>query len=330
MTKNSLSTTILGLTCLLLPTLASSQAGSLADELWASSNVNLLESSAAEPSTNYYYPEGLIALPEDTQYLIWTEMNAGRLNLLERIAEKKYRLIKRIPISIGKEGFGKEVEGDKRTPIGVYRFVNHIPERDLTDFYGLGAYPINYPNNWDKLKQRTGYGIWLHGLPKGVDRRPLLDSDGCVVVDNKSLTFLDDHILPGKTLMVLANELHWVSTDALDGRDSLLEAMDSWEQSWESRDSNQYLDSYHEDFTDFNRDLQAWSEYKSRINGQKSFIEVTLSDVTAIQYPGTEDTVSVRFFQNYKSSNYNWSGWKELLWQKDSGGQWKILFEGNG
>ena len=330
MIKNLLLTTFLSLACLLMSNFSIAQAGSLTDELWASSGVNFIEADSAEPDTKYYYPEGLISLPEDTQYLIWTELNAGRLNLIERIAEKKYRLLKRIPISIGKQGYGKQIEGDKRTPLGVYRVTNYIPEKDLTDFYGLGAYPINYPNNWDKLKQRTGYGIWLHGLPKGVDRRPLLDSDGCVVVDNQALTFLDDYILPGKTLMVLANDLDWVSTDALRGEDSLLEAMESWEASWESLDSSKYLGSYHENFSDFDRDLAAWSEYKSRINGQKSFIDVTLSDLTAIEYPGAEDTVSVRFYQSYKSSNYNWAGWKELMWQKDRNGQWKIVFEGNG
>lgn len=331
MIKNRLLTTSLSLACLLTSNFSNAQAGSLADELWASAgaDIDFISTSSAEHDTEYYYPDGLIALPEETQYLIWTELDYGRLNLLERLSEKKYRLIKRIPISIGKEGIGKEIEGDKRTPVGVYRVTTYIAERDLTDNYGLGAYPINYPNSWDRLKQRTGYGIWLHGLPKGIDERPLLDSDGCVVVDNKSLTFLDDYILPGKTLMVLANEMNWVATDALDESDALIEAIDAWEQAWESGDASKYINNYHQDFSDFTRDLDAWTEYKTRVNGQKSYINVELSNITAVEYPG-EDTVIVHFHQSYDSSNYKWEGWKELLWKKDSSGKWKILFEGNG
>ena len=37
---------------------------------------------------------------------------------------------------------------------------------ELTDFYGTGAYPISYPNEWDKRQGRNGHGIWLHGTPE--------------------------------------------------------------------------------------------------------------------------------------------------------------------
>jgi len=42
----------------------------------------------------------------------------------------------------------------------------------LSDFYGAGAYPVNFPNIWDRRKQRSGHGIWLHGLPKGIASEP--------------------------------------------------------------------------------------------------------------------------------------------------------------
>lgn len=315
---------------LVTTSLVNAQAGSQ-NGLRASTDLSVTQQgNSAVPNSGLSYPAGLIAVPEDMKHLIWVELDNGRLNLLERLGEKSYQILKSIPISIGKEGYGKEVEGDKRTPVGLYRVTSYIPEEELTDFYGLGAYPINYPNSWDKLQNRTGYGIWLHGLPKGVDQRPLLDSDGCVVVDNSSLTYLDDYVAPGNTLVVLANEMEWVNEQASGQADPVIDAIQHWQRSWESLDSDAYLDNYHTDFSDFKLDLDGWKEYKTRINNRKSRIDVEISDLSVFHYPGAEDLVSARFYQDYKSSNYNWSGWKELLWRKDELGQWKIVFEGNG
>lgn len=306
------------------------QAGSQSDILWATAENGFSQPAESRGETADVYPEGIVSLSENTKYLIWVELNSGRLNLIERLGDKNYHTLKTIPISIGKNGFGKEIEGDKKTPVGVYRVTRYIDDEELIDFYGLGAYPINYPNAWDKLQDRTGYGIWLHGLPKGVDERPLLDSDGCVVVDNESLVYLDDFIAPGNTIVVLGDDLEWVERGPADDSNAVMRAIESWKTSWESLDANRYLNNYHPEFSDLKRNFDSWSEYKTRVNSAKSFIKVDISKLSVIHYPGAEDLISVHFYQEYESSNYSWSGWKELLWRKDADGRWKIAFEGNG
>ncbi|MEQ9564613.1 MAG: hypothetical protein RLN85_02115, partial [Pseudomonadales bacterium] len=78
-------------------------------------------------------------------------------------------------------------------------------------------------------------------------------------------------------------------------------------------------------------DLEDWADYKSRVNSAKEFIEVELSQLSAFAYPGEDDMVITRFFQDYQSSNYNWEGWKQLLWRRNSEtGDWQIIYEGNG
>ena len=47
----------------------------------------------------------------------------------------------------------------------MYHFTSVLSKSELPDFYGAGALPINYPNEWDRLNGRTGHGIWLHGTP---------------------------------------------------------------------------------------------------------------------------------------------------------------------
>ena len=275
-------------------------------------------------------PLGLIADTQETPYLIWVALKTGRLHLLQRTTDLQYIEIDNIPISIGKKGYGKEVEGDQRTPVGVYHITSYIEDEGLDDFYGSGAYPLNYPNHWDRLSSRTGYGIWLHGLPKGVESRPLHDSNGCVVIDNSRLDQYSQYISTGDTTIVLAETLEWLAENSSQEHSDVLEAMKNWEQQWESTEPDDYLSFYDESFTDYNRNLDEWKEYKSRINRAKSYIDVNLSNLSVVAYPGEQDMVVSRFYQEYRSSNYNWNGWKQLIWKRDNQGEWRIIFEGNG
>jgi len=68
-------------------------------------------------------------------------------------------------VSSGKNGPQKVREGDEKTPIGVYQHHRQPAPTKAADFYGSGAFPINYPNEWDRIQGRNGHGIWLHGTP---------------------------------------------------------------------------------------------------------------------------------------------------------------------
>jgi murein L,D-transpeptidase YafK len=277
------------------------------------------------------YPRGLIADNQNSPYLFWVALSDGRLHVLERTFDGQYREIENIPISIGKQGYGKEIEGDQKTPMGVYTVTSFIEDDRLDDFYGLGAYPINYPNAWDRLSGRTGYGIWLHGLPKGVAERPLLDSNGCVVINNDKLEQYADYIVTGMSTMVLAETLEWLEAPEQQGSSDVMEAIGRWVTEWESLDAEAYLSNYHPEFTDLDRDLDDWSQYKTRVNSTKDFIDVDLSQLSVFAYPGEDNMVITRFYQDYQSSNYNWQGWKQLLWRRNvDSGDWQIIFEGNG
>ncbi len=275
-------------------------------------------------------PQGFLKIPQDEQFVFWVELDSGRLKILEQLENGGFIVRQIIPVSIGSNGYDKQVEGDKRTPIGVYHFTSFLNDDQLMDYYGLGAYPINYPNAIDLLDGKTGSGIWLHGLPKNVAERPLFDSDGCVVIDNNSLLQMTRYIQTGRTPIVLSqSDLQWVPLNQEDSRTESLEiALDAWRRDWESRDHRRYLSWYAEDFNDLVRDLSQWSEYKSRVNAAKSFIDLEFSDISFISDPQQPDIVVVRYYQTYQSSNYIWQGWKQQLWRQ-KGSDWQIIYEGN-
>jgi murein L,D-transpeptidase YafK len=276
-------------------------------------------------------PEGVLMLGASTTYLMWVELEQGRLNLLERMSDGGLILRKRIPVSIGKQGIGKLKEGDQKTPIGNYYITSHLADESIDDFYGTGAYPLNYPNALDRRLDRTGHGIWLHGLPKDVTQRPFLDSDGCVVIDNQNLDELTDIVSTGLTQVVLSNQpISWVAATAQETTRAELESsVHAWEHAWEHKDNDAYLAFYADDFSDLARDKAAWSDYKRRVNDSKRYIEVELKDLSMLVDPVQKDLVTVRFRQTYTSDNHTWKGWKEQIW-RNSGARWEIIYEGNG
>ena len=276
-------------------------------------------------------PQGVMKLADDQRYLLWVELKRGRLHVMERQDHGGLNTIKIIPVSIGKNGYGKELEGDKLTPVGVYRLTSFIKDQALDDFYGNGAFPMNYPNAHDRLQKRTGHGIWLHGLPKNIDQRPLMDSDGCVVVDNYSFDSLGDYIQAGATYIVLSEgDIKWESKDTFAHQEtSLSKAFEQWRSDWASINNDAYLSHYADNFYDLKSDIQEWSAYKTRVNRGKTRITVEASDLSLIADPRDPGLVTARFYQSYRSNNYDWEGWKEQLWQQTPDG-WKIIYEGNG
>ncbi|MCB1801701.1 MAG: L,D-transpeptidase family protein [Gammaproteobacteria bacterium] len=289
-------------------------------------SANIVDEAIKE-SIGGLQPQGLMKLPPSIKHVLWVDLEEGNLHVV-RHDDGRFVTAETISVSIGKMGYGKVKQGDKKTPVGVYRLLAHLTDEQLDDFYGNGAYTLNYPNFYDQLKSRSGSGIWLHGLPKGKDHRPLQDSDGCVVLSNDMLDDIGRYVDLQNTPIVLDDDLRWVDSSAVRTRSVELEdAIDAWRLAWSARDNDRYLSFYAEDFTSLDKDIHEWRRYKTRVNGSKSYIRVNLSDLSLLAYPGAENTVLVRFYQRYESSNFNAKGWKEQLWRKQDSGAWQIVFE---
>jgi murein L,D-transpeptidase YafK len=278
-------------------------------------------------------PAALIDVAPRYGRALVAELEVGKLHIFERNNIGQFDLLKTIDVSIGKEGFDKSVEGDNKTPVGVYRIVSYLTQTQLDDFYGHGAYPINYPNAWDRLHNKTGYGIWLHGEPVGTfdKTRPFLDSNGCVVMSNNEIDQLSEYLDVGYTYVVSTPKMKMVSAEEVKIiRDEIYERMHGWEKAWESKNSNNYLSYYSQSFNNIKQDWAEWARYKKRVNGSKSFINIGFSDVGIYEYPNQADMYWVEFYQSYRSSNYKSEGWKRQMWQRDPDGVLRIIYEGGG
>ena len=115
--------------------------------------------------------------------------------------------------SIGRGGTAKRREGDLKTPLGVYFVTMWIAGRHLSELYGAGALGLNYPNGWDQQRRRDGFGIWIHGEPRGLRSRPPRWSQGCLVISNRAIETLVDAIEEQSIPVIIGDRLQWLSPD---------------------------------------------------------------------------------------------------------------------
>ncbi len=272
-------------------------------------------------------PENLVMLARDQKHVIVVDVPASRLYVFANDNGALKRVTDQY-VSSGKNGAVKLREGDQRTPVGVYFVTGRISPATLPDFYGSGALPINYPNEWDMRLGRTGYGIWIHGVPTDTYSRAPQASDGCIAVANNDLESLFGMVPDSNAPVIITDGVRWVTPEAIRSRRQEVEAMlETWRRDWESLSFNHYASHYSRSFVSDGMGRIAWLEKKRRINAAKSFIRVKLSNVSAFAYPGEQDLLVVTFDQNYRSSNFNDKSKKRQYWRQESDGRWRIIFE---
>lgn len=274
-------------------------------------------------------PASLIHLG-DHPYVIVTDMVKGRLYLY-RNKQGVPELVRDYYLSVGSSGFGKQIEGDNKTPIGVYAINRYIEGAELPDLYGKGAFPVDYPNIVDRYRNRTGYGIWLHGTPSDTYARQPWASEGCFVLSNDDLLDIGQYIsADDRTPVVLSDEINWVSqTELADLKKSYFSILSAWIKDWESLDTQAYLQHYSNSEFNFGRDnFKQWAARKRQVNNNKTFIQVDVSLDSLFVYPGEKDMFVVKYQQRYFSNNYQGKTSKQQYWRRNSDGQWKIIYEG--
>jgi murein L,D-transpeptidase YafK len=280
------------------------------------------------PGSGDRVPRYVLQLHSGQKHVLLVDSRRSRLYVFEN-AKGRPQLVADYYVTLGKNGVEKTREGDQKTPIGVYHVTANLPRQKLTDFYGSGAYPINYPNAWDKRLGRNGHGIWLHGTPSDTYARPPRASDGCIVLANADLDAVGRNLQVGLTPVIIADEIEWMSAAALEAeRKGLADTIQAWRADWESRDAGRYLAHYAARFSSGDQDLAAWSEHKRKVNAAKRWIKVGLSRLAMFRYP-RENFVVVSFEQDYRSSNLSNVMRKRQYWIRE-GARWKILYEGAG
>ena len=265
------------------------------------------------------------------KYLIYVDMDSSRLFVFQNM-NGKYFYMSDYYVSIGKNGYGKRFEGDKKTPFGTY-FIQKKIQRQLIDFYGDGAYPLNYPNKFDKINNFTGSGIWIHGTPKSTYSRPPEASDGCIVLSNKDLVEIKNILNTIGTPIILSNlsitKLSLRKEENIkEDQKQILNSIKNWKESWVSANYNEYINFYNSKAIYNNSEYRKWTRAKKNVFDKSKNIQISLNDISIYEYPSeTEELRLVIFNQDYRSNLITNKTKKKQLWKVENE-KWKIIYEG--
>jgi hypothetical protein len=239
------------------------------------------------------YPRQIIRLDPHQPHLFLVDLEKARLYLYAN-SNGELRKLADYYSGIGKQGIGKQVEGDHRTPVGVYTFTEYLSDARLPELYGAGALTLDYPNRWDRRLKRTGSNIWLHGVPRATYSRTPRSSRGCVTVSNFIFDALRYYALPGQTPIVLADRLEW-QTAAQVAQQRL--TFDALLEKWRTEQEKQAATLF------------------------------SLQDVEMYFYPGEKNLVQMKFKQTAGSGETAKQSGRTLFWQLQADNNWKVVYE---
>jgi L,D-transpeptidase YnhG len=270
-------------------------------------------------------PSQFLALSERNKHAIAVDTSRSRLYLFEN-SSTGVKLVADYYISVGKLGVEKSIEGDQRTPLGVYYITGSLSPTSLVDFYGVGALPINYPNPLDLKRGKTGSGIWLHGTPSEQFSRPPKASDGCVVLANPDLNRILTSVRSRTTPVVIAERLQWVPKASLDvEKSNFTQTLMTWRATKVQADTAKLMAFYTQDFSNYGKNLAQYLALQTNELSKLKGRDIALTNLSLMRWTDKNDTMVVTFDEVIAGSTRGVT--KRQYWMLD-GKNWKIFFEG--
>ena len=275
-------------------------------------------------------PASLIRIPESTASLFVAEVSTARFHQFDRsgdgvVFSGSYYM------SIGQNGSGKQRSGDKRTPLGVYFVTEQLDTSKLHEKYGVTAFPLDYPNVWDRLADRDGDGIWVHGVMPSGGLRPERDTDGCIALANEDLSLLIPDFRDNVTPVLVTLSVNWVgAAEHRALRLELEDKIDEWADVQKRGDLFAYLSLYSDEFQRWGMNKAEWSSLTLQTGSLRAIQQVNVSDLLLVAYPEEEGVYLSRFQLETVDDARKTTSRKRLYWRRDAEGALKIVAEDDG
>jgi len=257
---------------------------------------------------------------ESLNYVVMCNKDQKEIKIYDT---KKNNIIYSADVITGKNIGNKQVEGDLKTPVGVYKLLSKLDKLD--SFYGPFALKSDYPNEFDNTLNKTGHGIWIHGLPYKQSRDPY--TKGCIALKNNNLIDLEKSINIKKSVLIISenNNLDVNKNDI----SIILSQIYLWRNAWKYSHIDKYLSFYSKEFKRKDKSgLNKFATHKKRIFAKNQYKIIKLTNINIIPYPNdlNKNMYKVTMDEDYKANNYKFIG-KKILYIEILNNQMKILFE---
>jgi len=281
-----------------------------------------------------FYPSNILMMDEKfAHHVILVEKATHKLHLYENGGTNP-KLIKTYNTATGKFKGDKSINGDHKTPEGIYSINDFLSKEELlrrhgkyAEIYGAGAFPMDYPNFIDERAGKTGGGIWLHSTHDDNRISKGLDSRGCVVLQNADLRDISQYIEIDHTPIIVVQDVMYLSKATWDrNRSDISGAVTKWANAWKAKDFDSYISSYDSQrFHDRSKgNYNSFKAYKKAVFSRADSPDIKLDFISIMS---NSEYAVVHLKQNYQSSIINDIGKKTLYLKKDANYDWKIVGE---
>lgn len=244
------------------------------------------------------------------------------------------KLVKKYNSATGKFNGNKSIQGDRKTPEGVYYLNEFFESKELIEkygeygkIYGAGAFTTNYPNIMDARQGKTGGGIWLHSVDDEARVSKGTDSRGCVLVVDNDLKEISQFIDLKNTSMIIVQDLKFLNKETWEkNRNEIKQFVDSWASAWKNKDFDKYINSYSKELfeSESKGNFTAYKSYKKAIFAKKDKPDIYFSNLSVMYH---SNYAVVQMQQDYNSAVIQDIGKKTLYLVKDENYNWKIVAE---
>jgi hypothetical protein len=276
-------------------------------------------------------PAWVIRVPESTATVFVAEADAAAFHRFDRAGDGIVRAGQDY-MSIGLGGTGKMRVGDQRTPLGIYFVTGQFDTTKLHVKYGVTAFPLDYPNAWDRRLGRSGDGIWLHGVDPRGGRRPPRDTDGCIALPNERLLALAGAFTANVTPVLIGDTLEWEDPAAIAAtRAALGEAVRRWAEALAAGDMPAWLDSYDAEFEHWGMNKAEWTAFSLQTFAVRPISEVVVSDLLLLRDPVEDDLYFSRFRLEVTEGDLRKVvSLRRMYWRRSESGAFRIVVEDSG
>lgn len=221
--------------------------------------------------------------------------------------------------STGQKDGDKEKEGDLKTPEGIYFIVGKISSG--LDFfeYGHTAFTLNYPNPVDRIRGKTGSGIWIHG--RGVPLTPKM-TRGCVSLLNADVDHLDDHVFLHTTPILISQNLEWSNATQPRAVAEIAAGTRAWAHAWTQGEST--LARFYDTqlfFLSSGRSLEEYFQEIKAIKQKSVWLDLRVDDLHIMEGPGYMVSAFIQ-----RTMPESTTGYRRLYWMQQDN-RWVIVGE---
>ena len=271
-------------------------------------------------------PSQFVHLGSAVRHAIAVDVSKSRLYVFEKHAGRAGAQARLLRVGRQARLLEERIEGDLRTPLGIYFITGSIARNRLAERFGAGALPLNYPKPPRPDPRPHGQRHLASRCRPHHLRAPTLATDGCVAVSNPDLRELSQWVNANQTPVVIADKLTWVEPSAVTTQQAaFMTRFNAWRDARQSKTDDLQAKFYATPRSTLGRrGSHPGRTAPARRSATCRFAERGGEEPVVLAWQDDDDIMVVTFTE--ATARDSQARLKRQYWLR-KGGEWNIIYE---